>query len=181
MMSLIGTMRKGKIPEGAQRNNSFTLIELLIVSVVILALVALSTPLFRHSFADLELKETVSNISRFITYAQDKAIIDKTLYKIVFDFETNKYRLFAAVGEGQNMRYASPSDRFGRIFYIPKGIDIEGQFNEIFFYPDGHCDNGNPKQPEQVKLKLANKNKKALTITTTGILGNVIIREEKLL
>ncbi|MDD5449841.1 MAG: hypothetical protein PHO42_04495 [Candidatus Omnitrophica bacterium] len=172
------TGRRKTIPDQGWAN-SFTLIELLIVSVIILALAAFSTPLFRRSFTDLELKETVSNISKFITYAQHRAIIDKRIYKIDFDFEKNTYRLYGQTGEGDQAQFKSPQDRFGRLFYIPSSITIDGKFNEIFFYPDGHSDNGNAQQPEQIELTLKDRNEKTLTVTTTGILGNVVVKNDR--
>lgn len=152
-------------------DKGFTLIELLIVSVIILALVFFSTPLFRRSFVNLELKETVSNISKFITLVQQRSIIDRKTYKIFFDFDKNTYQLLE---EGNNI----VPGRFGKIFYIPQDIEIDGSSKEIFFYPDGHCDNGNSELPQQVSLELTDKNKKTLTITTTGTLGNVVITED---
>lgn len=171
------------VPGKVRAEYSFTLIELLIVSVIILTLVAFSTPLFRKSFSDLELKEAVSNISRLITFAQHRAIIDKGIYKITFDFEKKTYQLKILTTqyvEGQKEENYTPiKDRFGRIFYIPRSIAVEGRFNEVLFYPDGHCDNGIAGQPEQIRLTLTNKNNTVLTLATTGILGNVVITEEK--
>jgi prepilin-type N-terminal cleavage/methylation domain-containing protein len=153
------------------KTNAFTLIELLIVSTIILVLVSFSTPLFRKSFSDLELKETASNISKFISYAQQRAIIDRCIYKISFELEKKEYRLFRVSGEGQNLTYNTLKDRFGRVFYIPKSIEVESEFSEILFYPDGHCD--------IVGLKLTGKNKRVLSIRTTGVLGNVVTTEER--
>lgn len=149
----------------------FTLIELLIVCAIILALVSFSTPLFRKTFTGLELKETASNITKFINFAQEKAIVDRNIYKISFDFENKRYQLFATTGEGQDVKYSSPKDRFGRVFNLPKSLDIEGSAKEIFFYPDGHCD--------KVELILTSINGKILKIATTGTLGNVVITEKK--
>jgi len=156
----------------ALNRGGFTFIELLIVSAIILVLLSFSTPLFRRSFSDLELKDTASNITKFIIFAQEKAIIDRSIYKISFDFDKKTYQLFRATGEGQNITYTtSAKDRFGNVIRLPKDIDYEGRAKEIFFYPDGHSD--------MVELRLANTNKKVLIISTTGILGNVVIREEK--
>ncbi len=154
-------------------NKSFTLIELLIVTAIILTLVSVSMPLFRRTFTDLELKEAAADISKFILFAQHEAIINGAVYKIDFDFEKKEYRLLAFIGEVEKGgQFKSEGGRFSRIFHLPEGVDIEGQVTEILFYPDGHSDS--------VELKLTNKNGKILKISTTGILGNVVIEEEKL-
>ena len=153
------------------RRSGFTLIELLIVSGIILILISFSTPLFRRTVTDLELKETAANIGKFITLAQQEAVIKTSIYKIKFDFENKKYRLFTLSGEGASIKYIPPQGRFGRSFDLPSSMDIEGQASEILFYPDGHCD--------KVELKLTSKNGKVIALATTGVMGNVVITEEK--
>ena len=166
-----GPMKK-KVPKKVRSNTltGFTLIELLIVAAIILVLTSFSTPLFRKTFTDLELKETASNISKFIAFAQQQAVIDEAIYKISFDFENKKYRLLVS-GEEGGMKFKSTSGRFGRVFNLPRDIDIDGEKNEILFYPDGRSD--------KVELKLISKDSKVLRITTTGVLGNVIVEQEK--
>ncbi|MCX5716140.1 MAG: prepilin-type N-terminal cleavage/methylation domain-containing protein [Candidatus Omnitrophica bacterium] len=150
----------------------FTLIELFIVSAIILILVSFSTPLFRKTFSDLELKEAAANITSFITFAQHKAVADEAVCKITFDYENKTYRLLIASGGAPDTaaQYVIPKDRFGKLFHIPQNIEIEGQSRDIFFYPDGRCD--------KTEIKLMNKNKKTLKLATTGTLGNVITTQE---
>jgi prepilin-type N-terminal cleavage/methylation domain-containing protein len=153
----------------------FTFVELLIVSAVILALLAFSTPLFRKSFADLELKEMVSNISKLIMFAQQRAVIDRCNYQLAFDPKAGTYRLFKIEGEVQNKKYVGISDRFGRLFKIPENIEMKGSSKEIIFYPDGHSDNGSGEQPA---FEFMNKNEKIIRIDTTGMMGNVVVTEK---
>lgn len=157
--------------KGSDKKAAFTLIELLIVSVIILALLSFSTPLLRKSFTDLELKETVSNISKFIALAQQKAIIERCSYAISFDFEAGTYRLSGVEGEGEDKKYKDLADRFGRLFEVPKSIKIEGNAKEIVFSPNGEC--------SVVELELTNRNEKVMLINTTGTMGNVVVTEKK--
>lgn len=155
----------------ARSDSSFTLIELLIVATIIAGLIFFSTPLFRKQFSNLELKDTALRISRLINFAQERAIMDRCVYKISFDFDKKTYRLFAVTAEGEALRDVPLKDKFGRTFSLPQNIEIEGEKNEILFHPDGRCD--------VIELKLTNKNKKVSRISTTGVLGNVSIKEEK--
>lgn len=157
-------------PRKKARSRGFTLIELLIVCVIILALISVSMPLFKKTFTGLELRETVSNISKFMTYAQQRAIIDGRIYKILFNFDEKNYQLLVLANPGQETAYSKLSDRFGRVFKIPADIEIEGTVSEMLFYPDGHTDT--------LELKLKNTDNKVLKITATGLLGNVTIAEE---
>ena len=73
---------------------AFTLIELTLVTIIILALVGLSVPLFRKTFSGLAAKDATFNISKLINYAQERSVIDRKNYKIMFNFTANQYQLF---------------------------------------------------------------------------------------
>ena len=133
------------------RRMAFTLIELTLVTVIILALVGLSIPLFRKTFSELSAKNTVFNISKLINYAQERSIIDRENYKITFNFTRNQYQLFNAKQSADKLIYMQSRDRFGRVFTLPQGLSFkdpsvqathqqgEEYKEEIVFYPDGHC------------------------------------------
>ena len=158
------------------KRKGFTLIELLIVSVIILALVSFSTPLFRKTFTDLELKEAVSNISKLMGLAQQRAIIERYRYRLLFDFEGRQYRLSRIEGEGQNIK--ALKDSFGRPFKIPQSVDVKGNTKEIVFYPDGSC--GSPgAERDVIELELTNKNENTMTISVIEATGNVVITQKK--
>ena len=168
MMLQIGLTKK-KVKKDL--NKGFTLIELCVVSVIILVLISISTPLFRKTLTDLELREAVSRLEKFILFSQQEAIVNETIHKIVFDFENKKYRLYSEIGEGGNLEFSASKGKFGRIFNLPRSIDIEGDKDEILFYPDGHSG--------VAKLRLINKNDKVLELTVTGMMGNVIVTEQE--
>lgn len=134
------------------KNSAFTLIELTLVTVIILVLVGLSIPLFRNTFSALSAKDAAFNISKLANYAQEKAIIDKNSYSIIFDFNRRQYQLFGLKRSGEKLSYAQVPGRFGRAFSLPQGIyfydpksDVTLQPGEEYkkqalFYPDGRSD-----------------------------------------
>ncbi len=160
------------------KRKAFTLIELLIVSVIILALVSFSTPLFRKTFTDLELKEAVSNISKLMGLAQQRAIIEGRSYRLLFDFEGRQYRLSRIEGEGQNIKFVDLRDSFGRPFKIPESVDIEGNTKEVIFYPNGSCSAPGAER-DVIELKLTNKNENTMMISVIEATGNVVITPKK--
>ena len=152
-------------------NRGFTLIELLIVSAVILILIAISTPLFRKSVIDLELRDTVSSLIKFVNYAHQRAVIEGVVYKMEFDSVSGTYRLFKATGVSPDYGFTVPADRFGKVFYIPRDIRIDSELREVFFYPDGHSDAWG--------LRLINKNNKVSVISSNGILGRIDVETKR--
>jgi len=133
------------------RSRAFTLIELTLVTVIILALLSLSIPLFRRTFRDLSAKDAAFNISKLAGYAQEKAVIDRNNYKIVFDFNRRQYQLLEAGQSAQGLAYKKMTSRFGRLFKLPQGLSFydpktglrekpnEEYRKESIFYPDGRC------------------------------------------
>jgi prepilin-type N-terminal cleavage/methylation domain-containing protein len=163
----------------SKKRAGFTLIELLIVSMVILALVSFSTPFFRKSFTDLELKEAVSSISKLMGLAQQRAIIERRGYRLLFDFGNKSYRLYRVEGEGQNIKFINVADNFGRLFKIPGNIDIKGNAKEIIFYPDGSCTAPGAADLEVIELEFINRNERVMKISVIEATGNAVITEKK--
>jgi len=134
------------------KNSAFTLIELTLVTVIILALVGLSIPLFKRTFSGLSAKDAAFNISKLVSYAQEKAVIDRKNYKIVFDFNLKKYQLVEWKQSGEKPSYVKVQGRFGKAFILPQGLFFydpksdttqkagEAYKKQAVFYPDGHCD-----------------------------------------
>lgn len=134
------------------RKAAFTLIELTLVTVIILTLIGLSIPLFRKTFTNLSSRNAAFNISKLVTYAQEKAIIDRKNYKLVFDFGRREYRLFESTSSDGKLVYKKIKGRFGKGFTLPQGLYFDGSgasagrtstektVKQIVFYPDGRCD-----------------------------------------
>ena len=166
----------------AKSLTGFTLIELVIVATIILILVAVSTPRFRSTFSDLELRDTSYNIGKIIKYAQQRAILEERRYRAVFDFENRSYRLLVESGEGKSSAepasYAEGASapggdwervtgRFGENFYLPEGVRFKGDKDKMTFLPNGRCDKSS--------IYVINKRNKVIEIRTTGRAGYVEI------
>ena len=123
-----------------RRRDGFTLVELTFVALLLLIITGISIPLFKKSFSDLSAKDVSFNISKLINYAQEMAVLERTNFKITFDFPGGKYQLLKIDALSQPPVYKKAQGRFGRLFGLPQGLDISADKNEIVFYPDGHCD-----------------------------------------
>ncbi|OGW92771.1 MAG: hypothetical protein A3K16_06000 [Omnitrophica bacterium RIFCSPLOWO2_01_FULL_45_24] len=118
----------------------FTLIELTLVTLLVLILIGLSTPIFKKTFSDLSARDTSFGISKLINYAQEMAVLERKNYKIAFDFKNGKYQLLEAVSPAKPPVYKKAAGRFGKLFGLPQGLSLSGDRNGVIFYPDGHCD-----------------------------------------
>ncbi|MFH1867807.1 MAG: prepilin-type N-terminal cleavage/methylation domain-containing protein [Candidatus Omnitrophota bacterium] len=112
----------------------FTLLELMLVSVIILAMVAISTPLFRRTYEDLKLTTTVKDISMLMQFCREKAVFERRPYRISLDINQKTYQ---ALVEEDDEEFKPLKSRWGRLFRIPGGIDIETSLEKIDFSPSG--------------------------------------------
>jgi prepilin-type N-terminal cleavage/methylation domain-containing protein len=166
------TLQTGKRMRRAPINNprlrragqGFTLIELIIVASLILALVAVSTPFFRATFRDLELRNAAYNISKMIRYASSSAVIEEARYKLVFDFDKRAYWLMVENEKDPSAGFERAKGRFGERCYLPKEVFFAGESRELFFLPNGRCTKGS--------LIVTDKGRKrGFKINTTGRQG----------
>jgi len=161
--------------------NSFTLIELIIVAAIIVALVGVSSPLFRTTFKDIELKDAAYNLSKLIKYGQQSAVIEEKRYRLLFNFEKGSYHLLteneeAAKGELSAGGKPAPDwkkagSRFGADFYLPEGIKFKADVDKITFLPSGRCD--------KISLYIIDQRSKIIVIKTNGRAGYVEVSEVK--
>ncbi len=154
---------KAFIPLDNKYLTGFTLIELVLVILLISILIGLSTPIFRRTFSNLELKNTTYNISKMINYAEEMAIIDKVNYKINFDFEKGKY--WITKGEEKI------GGRYGRTFFLPRGLTFTGKREEITLYPDGSSG--------RAEIKIVDKTGEGYQLQIKGFGSRVQIEEIK--
>ncbi|MDD5428428.1 MAG: type II secretion system protein [Candidatus Omnitrophica bacterium] len=166
-----------------QKRPAFTLIELTLVTVIILAIAGLSIPLFRHTFSDLSSKDAAFNISKLVSYAREKSIINRKTYKVIFDLNGRKYQLFESGPSAKGPVYVKEKSRFGKSFGLPQGLSFydpktgmtenaEGEFKkQVVFYPDGHCD--------ELFIGIIDKGGAGYTIALKGFGSFVQIKEVK--
>ncbi len=165
------------------KRSGFTLIELTLVTVIILALVGLSAPLFRKTFSDLTAKDTTFNISKLISYAQERAVIDRKNFKIIFNFTSGYYQLSESQASDGRILYKQIKGRFGKAFHLPQGLSFKDKDSEnararkeeykkeIVFYPDGRSD--------PLVIDMLNKEMVGYRITSKGFGTLVGIKEVK--
>ncbi len=122
------------------QNEGFTLIELTLVTLLVLILTGLSTPLFKKTLSDLSARNTSFSICKLINYAQEMAVLKRVNHKIAFDFKKGSYQLLELSSSGLPPVYKKATGRFGKLFGLKQGLKLIGDRNDIIFYPDGHCD-----------------------------------------
>ena len=120
----------GKRKYRTDSRRGFTLVELVLVILLISILVGLSTPLFKRTFSDLELRNISLDIAKMINYAQEMAIVDKIKYKLNFNIDRGEFWI---------------AGRHGKKITLPRGLKItlDAEYidkGELAFYPDGRSD-----------------------------------------
>ncbi|MDD5680590.1 MAG: hypothetical protein PHI59_05070 [Candidatus Omnitrophica bacterium] len=175
MISLIGKKNPelpSSKPDRLNSIKSFTLIELIIVASLILTLIAVSNPLFRATFKELELKDSAYNIGKMIRYAAASAVMEETRYKIIFDFDKKSYWLLAETEKDGKTEFERVNGRFKDKFYLPGDVFFKGESNEFIFLPNGRCTKASV-------IVVDNEKRKGFEIKTTGRAGQTEIIDVK--
>ncbi len=173
MILRIGKMKR-RTPNRvfAPRHNGagFTLIELVIVAAIILVLAAVSTPLFRAAYSNLEIKDSAYSIEKMMRYAETSAVMEERAYKIAFDFEKRAYWLLAQDPKDPKEVFEKAEGRFGEKFFLPKGLSLAGDKDEVIFLPNGRSTKATVSVIDKVK-------KKGFDIKNSGRPGRIEISD----
>jgi prepilin-type N-terminal cleavage/methylation domain-containing protein len=127
----------GKKKNLQDKIHGFTLIELLIVTAVIGILILCAIPYFKNTYNSFKISISTKKIASIITYARQKAILERTKYRLNFDYYNNKYWLTV---EKDPLNYPDYYICTKRTHYFPEGVFIDSYFSFITFYPDGKID-----------------------------------------
>jgi len=161
----IGKQRRNKPPVPCKRLSGFTLIELMLVTVIILALVSLSTPLFKRTFEDIKLETSAREMASVINFLHERAVFERTPYRLEIDTENSSYQALKK-GEEEN-RFEALKERWGRVFKVPSGIEIESETDTIDFLPNGIA--------TSALINLTNRDEKTKTISLKANTGSVSV------
>ena len=99
----------------------FTLLELILVMVILTIVLAMSGPSLRGFFASRKAKDTAAHILAFTQYARSQAVCEGIIYRVNFDLDERLLWLTA----WQSGDFRRLKTEFGKVFELPKDLDIE--------------------------------------------------------
>lgn len=142
-----------------KHNKAFTLIELLIVTIIMGVFIGVSVPVFKRSFNNLQLSSFSQELQTFVNYLHDRSVVEKKVIYLNIDIENRKYWV----------SYRGHEERL-KVGSIPGQIRVEFEQKQIAFYPDGDID--------KVSIKLINSDNNSVVITTKGVYGGVKLQKQ---
>lgn len=155
----------------------FTFIEILMVIIIVGIFVAMASPRFHTTYTDLQLSSQARSLAKFLTYAQERAVVERKVYRFEMDFNQRRYWLTVeseegeAEGEGEKgAQGVRIKGRYGRATQLPVDLVMEASQQEIAFYPDGSSD--------PFTLTLKNREGKGLVLKNGRSFGTIRIETE---
>jgi prepilin-type N-terminal cleavage/methylation domain-containing protein len=150
----------------------FTLIELIFVTLIILVILGVSTPLFREAYDDMKLRDASGNVAKLMKYAREMAIMDRSKYRVCARSSSERYQLeIQRAGQNGGGGWETVESKLGRITLNVGDVNIKVSANEVVFYPDGSSD--------ELVLQLSNRSGSVYTLTTAGTTGDVKIAKHR--
>lgn len=122
--------------------NGFTLLELIIVMTIIGILAGMVVPSFREAYKNLKLITSAQRIASLITYARQKAVLERVNLRLNIAYDRKKYWL--SVEKDPILYpgyYTDIKDTISGPHYLSEGVTINSYFTYITFYTDGKVDN----------------------------------------
>lgn len=154
--------------QGAERAG-FTLLELTLVAVIILALVTISAPLFKRTYEDLRLTSSVKEIACVMQFCRERAVFERRNFRLNVNPDKKTYQVLA---EDEDKGKLLPlRSRWGRVFRIPDSIDVEADKDTVDFFPNGTT--------TPILLYLTNKEGQVFTILIEQDIGLVRVYDYK--
>ena len=146
----------------SSKRGAFTLIELMLVTVIIVVLVILSTPLFTRTYEDLKLTTAAREMAAVIRFCHERAIFEKRHYRLVINLKEGYYRVYIENPEGEGM--VPLRGRWGRRFRLPVSAKFETEIERIDCLPDGYM------TQSSIRINTAKGNSRTiLTEEATGL------------
>jgi prepilin-type N-terminal cleavage/methylation domain-containing protein len=159
----------------------FTLLELMFVSVIMLALVGMTVPRLNRAFPYYALKSSSKNLTALMRYAQNLAVVEQNCYRVNVDLEKNSYWLTrkSSLSGGSQENYDTVGTSLGKVHFLPQTLSfhsfklkdsrLSGQ-KYLSCYPDGYID--------EATVVIVNKFGDNLSVISGGRIGRVTIKEE---
>jgi Tfp pilus assembly protein FimT len=116
------------------RNCGFTLLELTLVTILILALVTISAPIFKRTYEDLKLTSAVNDITSIVQFCRQSSIFQRKDYRLALDPSQNSYHILADYKEEG---FLPIRGRWGRAFKFSGPVSIQAEEEYVDFFPDG--------------------------------------------
>ncbi len=117
-----------------------TFIELILVISILSILTAISTPLFRHTFDNLQVRNFCRDISKLSKYVQERAIMEQVIHRIDFDVDNKEYWVSIAKDPLNPEKFIALNNKLGRKRRFSPNIRLECTKPYAVFYQDGRAD-----------------------------------------
>ena len=158
----------------------FTMIELLVVTILVSALVYIAMPSLRSS-TDFNIKSAARSLTGTIKYLYNEAAFKKDIYRLVFDVDRDEYWVEVLVGN----EYVVSADYLNQRRRLPSGVHFQSVLTErnaarsstlgrepgyILFPPTGYV--------EPAAIHLESENGDNFTIQTKPYTGGTRVYDE---
>jgi type II secretory pathway pseudopilin PulG len=140
----ISGLFKGQAGRGGRPGGGFTLLEIVLVTLVIMVVAGMVAPNFTLAWRRMLLKRSVHDAAYLIRYAQSRAITRNVPHRIEFSRDGHEYWITQAdpgagniIAKGDEAAWSRIEGRYGRVHRIHEGFQVETDPARADVWPDG--------------------------------------------
>jgi Tfp pilus assembly protein FimT len=97
-------------------------------------------PGLKKVFSNMQFFQSSSDLAAVLNYARGSAILDRNQYRVRLSVLERKFWVEVSVCEDGRTVFKRLQGRSGRIYSLPKEVEIYSKADQIRFYPDGRSD-----------------------------------------
>jgi len=153
---------------------AFTLIELLLVSVVLAIVAGMIAPNFFPTYSQLKSKQSLNDLTTLMRYAQGRSVAKGRMHQLRFDQDFSSFQLLAQTegSSSEDPEFEILKGRWGKLFNVPDDWVITSRLQAIHFYPDGTIEKA------EIDIQSSRKQWTISTILQKGFV-HVILKDEQ--
>lgn len=156
----------------------FTFVELLVVTVILMLMLSVMTPLFRASLSAVKSRSAVRGLVASVIHTQERAVSGAQEYRVCFDLKAKTYWVERCSGldSHRKKQFEAIQDSFGRLTHLPSFFEVsagrsthESEGGDLLYlgcYPSGACD------PVELTLNDSRRGER-VTVRTKGFMGKI--------
>ena len=135
MISSTGKPKSNRAYTPHRNGAGYTLIELVLTTLIILVLIGLSTPMLKRTYTDLRVNLQAKDMAGLTNLARERAVLTRIPHAIALYVDKDAYGML--IEDEDSGKFIPLADRWGKRFKLHDGLSLSSDKEDVRFFADG--------------------------------------------